>query len=212
MRVKLFAAAVFAVAVAAVLVPTASAAGPTECNGTFTNTTLRGGVVVNDGDVCDLENVTVNGGLTVNGGSNFGAVLAVNNSTIHGGWSMTGIVFAFSFSTFSFVDFCGNNVDGGLNVSNVESFGNVLSFGELNAGCAGGKINGDVTLVNNDGATELDGYRVNGDLTFTGSPFSFNELEATAINGSATCQNVVDDGTSAPLVNSYTGTNNGCPA
>src|SRR5262249_39314749 len=57
-----------AAAVAAVAVPTASADAATECNGVFSNTTLNGGVVVKEGDVCVLDHVTVNGGLTGGGG------------------------------------------------------------------------------------------------------------------------------------------------
>src|SRR5262249_18496836 len=92
MRTTFLAALVCAVAVAAVATSPASAGAESECNGTFTDTTLNGGVVVNPGDFCDLENVTVNGGLTVNGGG-IGVVLSVNNSNINGGWSITGIVF-----------------------------------------------------------------------------------------------------------------------
>src|SRR5262249_8393012 len=92
MRITLLAALACAAAVAGAATSAASAAGSTECNGTFTNTTLSGGVVVNEGDVCDLENVIVNGGLTVDGGT-AGAQLSVNNSTINGGWSITGVIF-----------------------------------------------------------------------------------------------------------------------
>jgi len=222
MRTKLLAAVVFAAAIALVVVPAGTASATTECNNTYSNTTFKGGVVVNEGDFCVLDNVTVNGGLTVNGTAfdTFldienstingplainGAFMTVNNSTIHGGWTITG-------ETFPFTDLCGNNIDGGLAVTNAELFGAALSFGELNAGCAGGTINGDASFANNDGAVELDGYKLNGALNLAGNPSSFNELEATAVQGSASCQNVVDDGTSSPLVNSYTGTNNGCPA
>ena len=202
MRMKLLVAAAFAAAVAAIVVPSASAAGPTECNSFYSNTTFKGGLVVNEGDLCILDHVTVNGGLQVNGGAF--SIVGVTNSTIHGGWSMTGTVLPAGY-------FCGNNVDGGLNVSNVEAFGEPLSFGELNADCAGGTINGGATFQNDDGAVELDGYRVNGSLNMAGVAGFYNELEATAVKGSANCANVIDDGTSAPLVNSFTGPNNGCP-
>src|SRR5262245_34298253 len=198
----LIAALAGAALIAAIAASAAPAGALTECNGVFTNTTLSGGVVVNPGDSCELENVIVNGGLTVNGGG-FGAFLSVNNSTINGGWSITGIIFRGSF--------CGNNVGGGLTVTDTELFGFPLSFGELNAGCAGGTINGSVTIRNNDGPVEIDGYRLNGALAFSGIDGFLNELEATAVRGTATCENVVDDGTSAPLVNSYTGRNAGCP-
>ena len=94
--------------------------------------------------------------------------------------------------------------------------GGLFSFGEVNADCAGGTINGGVTFNNNPVASlELDSYVVHGGLTFsnTGGGF-FNELEGTGVHGSATCANndapAVNDGDGGP--NSYTGTNNGCPA
>jgi hypothetical protein len=210
MRGKLFAALVCAASVAAVATSVASADTTFECNGVYSNTTLEGPVVVNEGDICVLDHVTVNNGLIVNGGGF--AALGVSNSRINGGWTMTGTVIpidaSFNFGAY----FCNNNVNGGLSVTNVEAFGLPLSFGELNAGCAGGTISGGATFSNNDAAVELDGYRVNGGLNFQGIAGYLNELEATAVKGSASCTNVVDDGTSAPLVNSYTGPNNGCPA
>lgn len=211
MRTTFMAALVCAATVAVVVTSGASAVAQTECNGTFADTTLNGGVVVNEGDFCDLENVVVNGGLTVNGGTN-GAVLSVNNSTINGGWSITGTIFLNGVPANGFNGyFCGNNVSGGLTAVNTELFGAPLSFGELNAGCAGGTISGGVTISNNDGPVELDGDRVNGALNFSGIAGFLNELEATAVRGPASCENVVDDGTSAPLVNSFSGPNIGCP-
>jgi hypothetical protein len=201
---KFLLALVCAGAVAAVAVSTASANTPFECNGSYSNTTLIGPVVVNPFDFCDLENVTVNDGLIANGGGAF-SLLIVNNSRINGGWSMTDNVVPLSY-------FCGNDVNGGLSVSNNELFGFPMSFGELNAGCAGGRINGAVSISNNDGAVEIDGDRLNGSLSFSGIAGPLNELEATSVHGSATCQNVVDDGTSSPLLNSFTGANNGCPS
>lgn len=219
MRVKFLAAVAFAVAVAAVVVPAASAA-PTECNGTFSNTTLKGGVVVNSGDHCDLENVTVKGGLIVNGSTDF-AYLAVNNSTIKGGWSITGLLAATGSNNGYF---CGNSVDGGLTVDNVlvansdVSFYGPLSFGELNAGCAGGRVNGGVSFTNILSlGTELDGYLVNGGVTFANVfALGINEIEATTVHGSGSCDaasNVINDN-SGPgnNANSYTGTSGGCPA
>ena len=41
----------------------------TECNKTYSNTTLKGGVVVKSGDNCTLDNVVVTGGLTVTAGT-----------------------------------------------------------------------------------------------------------------------------------------------
>src|SRR5262249_17998292 len=151
MRITLLAALACAAAVAGAATSAASAAGSTECNGTFTNTTLSGGVVVNEGDVCDLGNVIVNGGLTGDGGT-AGAQLSVNTSTINGGWSITGVIFPGGVPGNGFTGyFCGDNVAGGLSAVDTELFGAPLSFGELNAGCTGGTINGPVTISNNDG-------------------------------------------------------------
>lgn len=195
-----------AAAVVAVVVPTASAGAKTECNGTYSNQTLNGGVVVKQGDVCDLDNVTVNGGLTVNGGSY--SLLAVNNSTINGGWSITGVVYPVG-SNHGY--FCGDNVNGGLNVIGTEAHGLPLLFGEADAGCAGGTINGGASFVNNHAAVELDTYTVNGGVTFSGNAGGFNEIEGTTVHGQASCQaGVTNDGDGGP--NSYTGPNNGCPA
>jgi hypothetical protein len=216
------AALVCAASVAAIAASTATAGAKTECNTFYSNTTLKGGVVVNEGDFCVLNNVTVTGGMTVNGSafdtfveienstikgglSINGAFLIVNASTINGGWSITG-------SSFSGSDFCGNNVDGGLSVSGVDlsPFTGTFAFGEANAGCAGGTINGGATLTNNNDVVEVDSYTVNGGLTITGNT-GITELEGTTVNGTATCQaGTFNDGDGGP--NSFTGQNNGCPA
>ncbi len=192
---KLILALTCVAAIAAVVVPAASA-GATECNTSYANTTLKGGVVVNSGDVCSLDNVTVNGGLTVNGGS-----ISVTDSTIHGGWSITGDVSAPTYM-------CGNTIDGGLTVNGVTS-SVTLAFGEANANCAGGTINGGATIADSQGVfAEIDQYEINGSLTLTGT--GGGELEGTSVNGSATCQAAVGNDEGGP--NSFTGTNSGCPA
>ena len=182
----------------AVAVPAASAGTKTECNGFFVNTTVNGGLVVNDGDNCFLFSSTVNGGFTVKGGFIF-----IENSTIHGGWSITGN------TTTDAIYMCGNNVDGGLSVHGVTS-GDIFSFGEENAGCAGGTVNGGVSFTNNNAFVELDSYAVNGGVTITGNTVA-PELENSVIHGTATCQadtfNDLGEG-----ANTYIGRNNGCPA
>jgi hypothetical protein len=185
-------------AVAAVVVaPSVGAGAKTECNAVYSNTTLKGGVVVNSGDVCVLDNVKVNGGLTVNGG-----LILVTDSRINGGWSITGDVFELGY-------LCGNNVNGGLNVSGVTT-PTTLAFGEANANCAGGRINGGATFTGNPAAfVELDSYAVNGGVTFAGN--GGGELEGTVVHGSASCDaGIFNDGDGGP--NTYTGPNAGCPA
>ena len=196
-RRKLIVGLVCTVAVMLVIVSGAAAAGQTECNATYTNTTLRGGVVVNAGDTCVLNNVTVNGKLIVTGGS-----ILVTNSTINGGWSITGNVTAPGFM-------CGNTINGGLNVHGVTSVV-TLAFGETNAGCAGGTINGGASFRNNPGAfVEVDAYTVNGPLLISGN--AGGEVEGTTVHGPARCQpGIFNDGDGGP--NTYHGPNHGCPA
>jgi hypothetical protein len=184
-------------AVAVVAAPGAGAGAKTECNAAYSNTTLKGGVVVNAGDVCILDNVRVKGGLTVNGGQ-----ISVTDSTISGGWSITGAVDALTYM-------CGNDVNGGLDVTGVTT-ATVLSFGEANANCPGGTVNGGVSFVDNPLAfVELDSYTANGGVTFAGN--GGGELEGTIVHGSASCQpGIFNDGDGGP--NTYTGPNAGCPA
>lgn len=177
----------------------------TECNKTYSNTTLNGGVVVKSGDNCTLDNVVVTGGLTVTGGT-----FQVDNSLIHGGWTLTG-------GQAIKRDQCGNNVDGGLRVMNAS--GGKFNFGETNRHCAGGRINGGVRLVHNSGINiDVDGYRIDGPVIDTNNSGTWNELEGLTVHGSARCahNNFVHGGTTALNdeggPNSYTGKNRGCPA
>ena len=188
------------VAFATVVAPGTSEAAK-ECNGVFTNQAINEGLVVNDGDFCELDSVAVNGSLTVNGGT-----IIVNNSTINGNWSITGNVDAPE------QQFCNNNINGSLTVHDVTS-ALELAFGEAGTGCGGGTINGSVTAVNSpDVFFEVDQYTVNGRLTILG--VGGGEVEGTTVNGTATCQpgifNDVDVGDKVSP-NTYRGPNNGCP-
>ena len=126
-RAKLLAAFACAAAVVAVVAPTAATA-KTECNGFYANTTFSGGVVVNSGDTCSLDYVTITGGLTVNGDGGL-AALSVQNSNISGGWTMTGDVIPFNNNNIFNDDFCGNNVTGSLIVNNLETLSPVVVRG-----------------------------------------------------------------------------------
>ena len=189
------------VAFATVVAPGTSEAAQ-ECNGDFMNQVINESLVVNDGDVCDLDNVTVNGSLTVNGGT-----ISVNNSIINGSWSISGDVRAPSF-------FCNNIINGDLNVHDVTS-GVELLFGEAGAEppCAGGTIHGSVTAVNSPGVSfEIDRYTVNGDLTVLG--VGSGEVEGTTVRGTATCQPGLEnnnEGGAGGAPNTFVGPNNGCP-
>ena len=70
--------------VAAFASQTASAA-PHVCNGTLSNVTLSGGIVVPAGAGCFLDHVTFSGGLTANGAQ----LLTVSNSTGSGPFVVT---------------------------------------------------------------------------------------------------------------------------
>jgi hypothetical protein len=191
------------VAFATVVAPGTSEAAK-ECNGVFTNQTINESLVVNDGDSCELDSVTVNGRLTVNGGT-----IIVNNSTIIGSWSITGNVHSPEHQ------FCNNNIVGSVTVHDVTS-GNPsgpfeqleeLAFGEGETGCGGGTIIGSVTAVNSPGVFfEVDQYTVNGSLTILG--VNGGEVEGTTVYGTATCQSGIFNDLNP---NTYTSRNNGCP-
>jgi len=221
---KILAALALVATVAAVAASGASAKATTECNGTYSNTTLKS-VVVKNGDSCtlinvvikdgldvkgggggaylDLEGSTINGGFSMSGGS-YPALLYANNNTIRGGMLATGNIWTPSY-------FCGNSISGGINLKNMETFGYPVSFGEANAGCAGGTISGGAEFENVDSAgVEVDGYTVNGGILFSGDS-GFNEMEADTVNGMASCvSTVANDGDGG--ANTYNGSNSGCPA
>lgn len=184
------------VAFATVIAPGTSEAAQ-ECNGVFTNQTINEDLVVNDGDSCELDGVTLNGSLTVNGGT-----IIVNNSTINGSWSITGNVDVPEHQ------FCNNNINGNVTVHDVTSAGEV-EFGEAGTGCGCGTINGSVTAVNSpDVFFEVDRCIINGNLTILG--VLTGEVESTTVNGTATCQpGIFNDEDGGP--NTYNGPNNGCP-
>jgi hypothetical protein len=207
---KLSIAAVAATAVLLGLVQSGTARGHiTECNKTYSHTTLHGTVVVKRGDVCSLHHVRVTGSLTIRGGK-FG----VQHSSIRGQWLITG-----GTGTGS-GDQCGNNVGGGLRVKNAH--GGRFIFGEIHhhANCAGGHVSHGVRFVNDTdvGIVELDGYVVYGGVVDTGNSGGYNEIEGNTVHGSATCanNNMVHGGATAQnddgVPNTYRGKNTGCPA
>ena len=110
--IRSFSAVLLAIgtAVAAVAFATPASAGghKTECSGSFRNQTFHGGVVVKAGDICNLTNVTITGGLTITGGH-----FDVDHSTIKGGWRITG---GTALNPAGRGDLCANNVDGGIRV------------------------------------------------------------------------------------------------
>lgn len=186
-----------------------SRAHKTECNKTYSYTTLHGGVVVKSGDVCRLRHVRITGGLTVRGG-----VFSVQHSLIKGKWLITG---GTAQGPTGFGDLCGNNVDGGIRVR--DTHGAHLIFGETDRHCVGGRVDGGVWFVNNTavGILEIDGYRIHGRLLDTHNEGKWNEIEGNIVHGSARCadNNAVHGGATALNdeggPNHYTGKNTGCP-
>jgi hypothetical protein len=202
------------IGLAGVIAAPAGARGhSTECNASYSNRTFNGGVVVNSGDTCRLENVVIHGGLTVTGGQ-----FKVDNSTIDGGWTITGGTGGPPPRGIR-ANQCGNNINGGLRVESTSS-GGTFVFGEQDHGCVGGRINGGVRFENNINAfaLEVDGYKVNGGVRDTGNTGQWNEIEGVTDHGASTCDNnnFVFGGTTAlddeGGTNSYTGKVIGCPA
>jgi hypothetical protein len=170
----------------------ASASPATVCaNASYSSTTLAGAVVVPSGDWCHLSAVTVVGGVTVQSGallssdsSKVSGGLAINDgafsgndNSIDGGW-----VFDNETGSWGNPYPCGNNVNGGLKVTGIDT-GVTLSFGEADAGCAGGTINGAVNVSNDPSATlEIDGYRINGSLTWSDNTNGFDEIEGAHVS------------------------------
>jgi hypothetical protein len=204
-------AAVFATALVGAAQP-AQAAAQTECNQTYTNTTLKGGVIVKAGDVCKLNQVRITGNLRITGG-----MFSVQNSLIQGGWRITGGS-ALGTTHPTTGDLCGNTVDGELRVDHTRHA--VFIFGETDRHCAGGLINGGVRFDDNRnvGILEVDGYDIHGHVVDVDNDGVWNELEGLTVHGSAVCKdnNYVHGGTSAINdeggPNTYTGNNKGCPA
>jgi hypothetical protein len=196
LRRALLVVALVVVAAGVTVTPAAGSGGRTVCNGSYTDTSLHGGVVVPSGDTCTLSNVTVNGGMQVEGGA-----IDVQNTQINGGLTIDNL------APSPYV--CGTNVNGGLTVENIAS-GATLALGEANADCPGGTINGGATFMNNSNAfLEIDGYQVNGGLQFLNN-IGGGEIEGMSVNGAATCTSAYGNDEGGP--NSYTGPNNGCPA
>lgn len=190
------------------LVAAAGAKGHhTECNGSFSNRTFHGGMVVKSGDICQLNRVTVDGGLTVTGGK-----FKVDNSLIHGGWKLTG-----GTGIGKRPVQCGDTVDGGIRVMNAS--GGKFNFGETNQHCSGFRINGGVVFVHNTGVNlDVDSDQIHGRLLDTNNTGGWNEVEGSTVSGAATCAHnhfvhggttALNDGDGGP--NHYHH-NTGCPA
>ena len=144
-------------------IPTLRALAATECNGLITGS-ISGGLVVNSGDVCDLEGATITGGVHVSGGR-----LMACSSTISGGIIATGgncVILGKMTEEDSLV--CGGDtINGGVSLTNVSG----PSCGIENVEIQFSNITGGVHLKNNgvEGDVELEGNTISGGLHCSGN-------------------------------------------
>ena len=143
----------------------------TECNGTISGT-INGGLVVNPGDVCDLEGATITGGLRMSGGR-----LQACSSTISGGVVATGgnCVILGKEGEEDSIPCGGDTINGGVKLTNIVG----PSCGIENVEIQSSDINGGAQL-NNNGEVELEGNTISGGLHCSGNTgITFDFLQNT---------------------------------
>jgi hypothetical protein len=130
---------------------------------------------------------TVNGGLTVTGGT-----CVVIGATIHGGIDQSG----------GNLTVCGSKIDGGLNATG----GSVDVLGEADTGsCAGNQINGHISFSGLN-FVELDSDTIHGGADVDSNDFA--EVESNDIKGSLNCAGntaIIDDGHPNSVTGAETG-------
>ena len=175
-----------ALAVATISATSASAALAADTPGTGTCTTtisgpLTGALTAAVGTTC-LTNVTLHGAITVNPG----AALSIIDSKIYGAITTNGA------SAFTF---CNSSTVGGA-ISVATSTGFILIGDGGEGTCAGGNIDGAVTLDSNSGGVELGGNTIVGAVKVSGNVAPTNgvpvedaatEIEGNAVGGTLTC-------------------------
>lgn len=176
------------------------------------NVTVNGGAVVDPspGGLELTNNSRVNGGITVNGGeldvnhqlsgaSSTGTTSRVDGgitlnspfdydiwtATIHGPINVTGN------SPFAAPEVCGNDISGGVTVSNSSSFGVFVGDPEdpptfATEKCPGNTIHGGVAFTNVTGGSAVEGNTITGPVTLDNSK---SELNGNTITGPVTCTN-----------------------
>ncbi len=164
----------------------------TVCNGTLTGK-VNGGVSVPAGNSCTLSGATIDGGVSVTGGT-----LNTVNSRINGGLAINGATGP------NFI--CSTIINGGATIENVVSIGfnhplNGVALGEVDTGsCGGDTINGNVLFTGfggNSSFAELDSATVHGSVTFSNNGGFLQEVESNHIDGSLSCSgnsNITNDG------------------
>jgi hypothetical protein len=203
---KLLLAGALAVATISAIPASAALAADTPGTGTCTTTIsgpLTGALTAAVGTTC-LTNVTLHGAITVNPG----AALSIIDSKIYGAITTNGAT-AFTF--------CNSSTVGGA-ISVATSTGFILIGDGGEGTCAGGHIDGAVTLDSNSGGVELGGNTIGGAVKASGNVAptkgipvedAATEIEGNAIGGTLTCSGNIpvptDDGKPNSVSSSRTG-------
>jgi len=157
------------------VMPGVRALAATECNGTISGT-INGSLVVNPGDVCDLEGATITGGLRMSGGR-----LQACSSSISGGVVATGgnCVILGKETEEDSIPCGGDTINGGVKLTNIVG----ASCGIENVEIQSSDISGGAQL-NNNGEVELEGNTISGGLNCSGnSGITFDFLQNTVTGG-----------------------------
>ena len=158
-----------------VMIRGVGALAATECNGTISGT-INGGIVVNPGDVCDIEGATITGGVRMSGGR-----LQACSSTISGGFIATGgnCVILGKETEEDSIPCGGDTINGGVKLTNIVG----PSCGIENVEIQASNITGGAQLKNN-GEVELEANTISGGLHCSGnSGITFDFLQNTVTGG-----------------------------
>lgn len=160
-------------------VSSGGALAATECNGPLSGTVV-GGVVVNDGDFCVLDEASVSGGVEVNPGG----ILILCGSTINGGLDANGagnvIVGAEE------IDCAGNVINGGVHITNT---GPGALAGAPSIALERSVIHGGVHLAGNQGPMAVATNVIAGGLFCRGNAFDLDdEGSPSTVTGKVTCK------------------------
>src|SRR6266481_2574738 len=154
-----------------VMMPGVRALAATECNGLITGT-ISEGIVINSGDVCDLEDATITGGVHMSGGR-----IQACSSTISGGVVATGgnCVILGKEGEEDSIPCGGDTINGGVKLTNIVG----ASCGIENVEIQASNITGGAQLKNN-GEVELEGNTISGGLHCSGNTgITFDFLQNT---------------------------------
>ncbi len=160
------------------MMPGVGALAATECNGLISGS-ISGGIVVNSGDVCDIEGATITGGVHMSGGR-----MQVCGSTISGGVVATGgnCVILGKEGEEDSIPCGGDTINGGVKLTNIVG----ASCGIENVEIQSSNITGGVQLKNNgvEGDVELEGNTISGGLHCSGNnAITFDFLHNTVTGG-----------------------------